>query len=86
MKPWNDMYSNDTAPPASTFLQTYYIMDNIKSTLDDDLVKTGYAVQWNDSLFTIDELSDIVPSVSTVTVRVIFMRLSFSMVLNVRWC
>lgn len=38
-------------------------MNDIKTTLDEDLVKAAYSVQWNDSLVTLEELTSTVPAV-----------------------
>lgn len=62
---WNDLYEGETPPDSSVFLATYFVMSDIKDTLENDLVKY-YSAPWNDTLLTIEELEALCPLVSLV--------------------
>ena len=59
-KIWEDLY--DDPPSAQVFAQTVLIMNDIKETLDNPLVKE-YSPDWNDTIVTIDELQLLCPEV-----------------------
>ena len=59
---WNDLYKGFTPPSIDVFLETYFIMNDIKETLDSDIVKL-YSPDWNDTLVTVEQLSQLCPQV-----------------------
>ncbi|XP_067946188.1 neprilysin-1-like [Watersipora subatra] len=59
---WNDLYKGETPPPLDAFLETYYIMNDVKETVDSSASSTPK--NWNDTLATVEELQLLCPQIN----------------------